>query len=128
MDEKDPIEAGQTKSAAVLHANELMKQAVDTLRALKYSDYLKTDHWYDIRDAALYRNRHCHLCGADSQLHVHHRTYEFRGRERPEDLVVLCGLCHGAVHGRLPNTPKPGEQTERDTIEGIARNWHRRRF
>lgn len=31
-----------------------------------------------------------------SRLHVHHRTYERLGEELPEDLVVLCEVCHEA--------------------------------
>jgi hypothetical protein len=36
------------------------------------------------------------------RLEVHHRTYERLGRERPEDLLVLCEKCHAVEHGREP--------------------------
>ncbi len=37
-------------------------------------------------------------------LEVHHKTYRNRGREYPDhldDLVVLCGSCHGRRHGKI---------------------------
>jgi hypothetical protein len=40
----------------------------------------------------------CDFEMADRLLNVHHRTYERRGYELPEDLTVLCVACHTAVH------------------------------
>jgi hypothetical protein len=50
--------------------------------------------------------RRCERCGTQCEtLDVHHRTYENRGTERPDQLEVLCRLCHGIAHGlmRPPN-------------------------
>jgi hypothetical protein len=64
-----------------------------------YYSYLKTDHWRDVRQAALVRAGHkCQLCSATQLLEVHHNTYERLGCERPEDLVVLCDRCHTVFH------------------------------
>ena len=36
----------------------------------------------------------CEDCGARIGLDVHHRSYERKGNERPEDLVAVCRQCH----------------------------------
>lgn len=52
----------------------------------------------------------CHDCGWGARvnhgrhLEVHHLHYDSLGREQPEDLVVLCNVCHGKRHG-LPEPP-----------------------
>jgi hypothetical protein len=50
----------------------------------------------------------CEQCGARTVLDVHHLTYENVGRERDEDLIVLCRRCHAAAHSR----PLPPEQLQ----------------
>lgn len=75
------------------------RDPVSALRALPYAEYLKTDHWYFTRRLALERAGHrCQVCNAKSRLEVHHRTYENRGEEPPEDLIVLCDPCHELFH------------------------------
>lgn len=69
------------------------------LRAMPYAEYLLTDHWQEQRQAALERANHrCQVCNATITLNVHHRTYERRGDELPEDLIVLCQGCHQLFH------------------------------
>jgi hypothetical protein len=80
------------------------------LRTMSYEQYLRTDHWLKVRDAAIERaNRRCALCNSEVNLHVHHRTYERLGRELPGDLTVLCSACHDKFHETLPPAPKPDE-------------------
>ena len=49
----------------------------------------------------------CERCGKEVnrvewEAHVHHAIYRGRGRERLEDLTLLCLACHGAEHpGRV---------------------------
>lgn len=73
---------------------------VSALRALPYAEYLKTDHWHFTRRLAIQRaGGRCCVCNDhDGRLEVHHNTYENRGEERPEDLVVLCDACHTLYH------------------------------
>jgi hypothetical protein len=85
-------------------------EASRLLRTMSYEQYLRTDHWLKVRDAAIERaNRRCALCNSDVNLHVHHRTYERLGRELPGDLTMLCSACHEKFHEMLPALP------ERDT-------------
>ena len=63
---------------------------------MSYSEYLQTAAWEETRQAALQRSGgHCALCPREGvPLEVHHRTYERLGEELPEDLTVLCSICH----------------------------------
>ena len=71
-----------------------------------YKDYLKSRRWRAKRGAAREAaGNRCQLCGAeDKQLHVHHNTYERRGHEEPQDLIVLCAGCHARFHNKLPRS------------------------
>ena len=74
------------------------------LKSMPYDDYLKTPEWQAQRRKALLLAGHqCQVCEAKGiELHVHHKTYERRGEERSEDLIVLCKDCHGSVHLHYP--------------------------
>jgi hypothetical protein len=65
-----------------------------------YLDYLDSAEWDEQRRAALARAEYrCEECGAsDVVLHVHHLTYVRLGDEWPEDLQVLCEVCHEEAH------------------------------
>lgn len=42
----------------------------------------------------------CALCGYISSLERHHKIYRSRqGSDDPDNLILLCKVCHGAVHG-----------------------------
>lgn len=78
---------------------------ITRLRALPYPEYLQTDHWKEMRRRMLKRAHfRCQVCNkGNTQLDVHHRTYERRGHEEYGDLIVLCNDCHRTFHenGRL---------------------------
>lgn len=68
---------------------------------MPYREYLETPWWQELRRskvrAAGFR---CEWCGGGRRrLDVHHLTYERRGYELWEDLIVLCRACHEAEHG-----------------------------
>ena len=72
---------------------------IEALRTMPYTEYLLTPEWAERRRGALQRAGHaCQTCGGHGRLHVHHRTYERRGQESVDDLIVLCEECHLAVH------------------------------
>jgi hypothetical protein len=69
------------------------------LHTMPYADYLLTPHWQNMRQGALERAQYrCQVCNASKSLHAHHRTYERRGHENQEDLIVLCENCHKLFH------------------------------
>lgn len=64
-----------------------------------YEHYLRSARWTEIRSATLRVQDRCELCGGNSRLDVHHKTYDrFGGDERAEDLSVLCRECHQDAH------------------------------
>ena len=67
------------------------------LGLMPYRDYLKTPEWDTIKKRKRRQaGNRCQVCNASGvQLDVHHRTYENRGHELDEDLIVLCHECHG---------------------------------
>jgi hypothetical protein len=73
---------------------------VTAFKTMPYPDYLRTEHWQLVRQAALRRARwRCQVCNAPGRLDVHHRTYERRGQEWAADVVALCRGCHARHHG-----------------------------
>jgi 5-methylcytosine-specific restriction endonuclease McrA len=76
-------------------------QRLAELRALPYSDYLKTPEWNRRRQVALKIAEHrCQLCNSEDSLTVHHRSYRNLGAEKYTDLIVLCWPCHQLFHER----------------------------
>lgn len=79
--------------------NEAYKKQQERLKTMPYQEYLKTDHWQEIRKTMLKRASYkCSVCGMSKPLHVHHNTYDRRGCEKTSDLVVLCHDCHEVYH------------------------------
>ena len=80
------------------HTEEALDEK-DSLCDMPYSDYLQTDHWQNIRKEALRRAGYrCQVCNCGGLLDVHHRTYENKGYERWNDVIVLCRNCHQVFH------------------------------
>jgi len=72
------------------------------LKDMPYKEYLRTNHWLDVRRRALNRaNNKCQLCYNENKLQVHHKTYERRGHEHNSDVIVLCEKCHKKFHDIL---------------------------
>lgn len=69
---------------------------------LSYDEYIKSPEWRVRANEAKQRAEwQCALCDEKKALEVHHRTYARLGRERQNDLVVLCWRCHRRHHGTL---------------------------
>jgi hypothetical protein len=81
----------------------LTEQMISALKTMPYSEYLNTEVWDLTRRRALdYAGHKCQVCNRDDiTLNVHHRTYERRGEEYPQDLIVLCEDCHKLFHFKL---------------------------
>lgn len=97
--------------------------AIQKLKDIPYKEYLLTEHWKTIRKRKLRKaNYKCELCNSTEKLNVHHKTYENRGCEKDEDLIVLCEDCHGKFHDKLEN-PK-----EIDIKDGNNKNIRTKHF
>lgn len=73
---------------------------IERLRSMPYKTYLLTPHWNRVKCAAYGRfGRVCFACSkVRKEIHVHHLSYENRGQEKMEDLMILCKDCHDMVH------------------------------
>ena len=80
-----------------------------------YSEYLKTEHWQNVKKEALQRaDYHCQLCNNIKKLDVHHNNYGCLWHEKPSDVIVLCKRCHAKHHDKLPEKPEKIFESERD--------------
>lgn len=74
---------------------------------MSYRQYIASDAWresparFEALRSAGFRCRICNAPSSDIPLQAHHRTYERRGAERPDDLTALCRDCHHEVHNFL---------------------------
>jgi hypothetical protein len=70
------------------------------LQTMPYREYLQTPEWQEKRKQKLRSARYrCQVCNTGkTELNVHHRTYERRGNEHLNDLIVLCKDCHSLFH------------------------------
>ena len=58
----------------------------------------------------------CSECGGSLGLQVHHVTYERLGRERFEDVEVMCSRCHG----RITQAPRRHEALNRAWLLAVG--------
>lgn len=68
---------------------------------MQYHDYLKSDYWKSVRDAAKKRDGYrCKFCSRTNELAVHHNSYAHLGREIDflDDVICVCGVCHNTLH------------------------------
>jgi len=64
-----------------------------------YKQYLASKEWQKKRrDAYVALGRKCRRCKSSSSIVVHHLSYERLGHEEVGDLIILCRVCHDAVH------------------------------
>ncbi len=70
---------------------------------MSYFDYIRSDSWQRVRKEAMRKAKfRCQVCGTRTEkLCAHHNNYSNLGRERPEDLIILCSSCHQLFHDRL---------------------------
>jgi hypothetical protein len=77
---------------------------------ITYAEYLRTEHWQDVRRrfwASKLHDGKCYACGTTGKLNVHHKSYKRIGREKLNDLCLLCDNCHSETH-RIDRTRKHG--------------------
>ena len=64
----------------------------------RYREYIESEEWrrkaVQAKERAGWRCQVCNRVGDEYGLNAHHRTYERLGRERPDDITVLCRECH----------------------------------
>ena len=68
---------------------------------IDYKEYVTSDEWQKserrLNCIKAARNK-CQMCGVMFGLEVHHIHYRNLGNELPQQLVLLCSLCHEYTH------------------------------
>lgn len=97
---------------------ELLPKKLKKLGFNSYIDYLKSDHWIDLRfrfysDSKRVKKMRkkyggivCEFCFSPDKINLHHKTYKRIGAERLDDLVILCENCHHDIHKYYYNNMK----------------------
>lgn len=75
------------------------EEPITSLSDMPYNQYLQTPEWRArTKEKKKSVENRCQLCNSPNNLHTHHRTYDRRGEERDDDLIVLCAECHELFH------------------------------
>ncbi len=98
----------KTTRIKVLNFDIYNKMADDSFKSMPYREYLKTNHWKQVREKAIKKaGFKCQLCNSFSKfLNVHHRDYDRLGNERDTDVIALCKTCHEKFHD-IEGDPQP---------------------
>ncbi len=90
-------------------------KAKQVLLGDNYREYLQSEHWKELSaETKRLAGERCQVCNSESKLHVHHRTYERKGRELQSDVIALCENCHELFHSNQNFDPR---KTCRWTLE-----------
>lgn len=68
------------------------------MNKIQYREYLKSDHWQNLRRLKLKRKCQCGICGSNQNIQIHHLQYRNIYDVKTTDLRRLCGRCHTLVH------------------------------
>lgn len=94
------IECKIFESTKMVGKVEGYEEYLKVMKFMQYNDYLITEHWLHFKGECLkFYGTKCMVCNSDDSIpYVHHRTYENRGRETFNDVIVLCEKCHKLFH------------------------------
>jgi len=68
-----------------------------------YHDYInKGIRWKKLRFLLLKKFPYCYCCGTEA-VQVHHKTYINFGKEKLDDLISVCPVCHQIIHNLILN-------------------------
>jgi len=94
---------------------------VNDKRQYYREEYLKSDHWKNLREEKLKQFSVCEVCGAKKSLDVHHKRYKNLYDVLLIDLQVLCRKHHKQIHEKLK---KPKKEPRKKKIQRkIIKRW-----
>jgi len=64
----------------------------------KYQNYLLSAHWRELRNRIRLERVKCEGCNSIRDLNVHHGTYINVGKEKENELFLVCQDCHKGIH------------------------------
>ena len=65
---------------------------------MNYQDYLKSNHWKELRAKKYKKKRKCAICRYKNNLETHHFEYKNLYDVDTDSLRVLCRGCHSLIH------------------------------
>jgi len=70
------------------------------MKSKQYLKYLASDQWNEIKAAIITKRGYkCEKCGSTKWIQLHHKNYDFElGKEKAEELILLCNKCHKDLH------------------------------
>lgn len=86
---------------------------VKTPNSFDYHAYIKSDKWRAIRNRIVKNTPYCCVCGEKHSLAVHHISYQSRGNEKDEHLVVFCSYHHEDFHKKHKTKTNMTKETHR---------------
>lgn len=63
--------------------------------------YLKSNHWFDLKNSKLKESNCCAFCLSTKKLDVHHLNYKNLYDVELNDLLVVCRACHLKLHKNM---------------------------
>lgn len=94
-----------------VNTNKNSREEIRYLRSIPYTEYLMTKHWKRVRSAMILIEqamcRDCYsaepLYGGDweTDINIHHVSYESLGFERYDHLCLLCKYHHKLIHSSV---------------------------
>lgn len=83
-------------------------------------EYLKSDHWKQLRKEKLQLNPICEECGSASRVEPHHLDYKNLFDVQVSDLKTLCRKCHEKAHPKR-NSRQDDRNQRRRKIQRLIR-------
>lgn len=96
----------------------------------QYQEYLRSDHWKQLRAKKVGNKRRCGICGETHGIQVHHMFYRNIYDVQTSDLRRLCDRCHGTFHrlvkeGKLRITSQEHNGAWCQTKMGVLKEFKR---
>lgn len=94
---------------------------------MEYRQYLRSEHWRNLRGAKLQLNPRCQHCQSKAELEVHHTFYRPSWFDtKIADLKTLCHDCHIEEHAKEWETnPEIPDFVRRDKLNEVAAEQER---
>jgi hypothetical protein len=101
-DEEITINVPKVENIITTYDEGLYQKCLNMLKTIPYQEYLFSSHWKSFCGEAMkWANYKCQLCNKSNiLLNVHHKSYDNKGKETFNDVIVLCCNCHKLVHGK----------------------------
>lgn len=117
----EPCQNGRQGNSWYCGPHQSYKSSKKRDDTVDYHEYINSPEWRAKRQDFIKSpdtSNECYGCQAAHKtgFHLHHVTYERLGRERFEDLRMVCEPCHKAIHalvGRKFDIPQATEEIRR---------------